>query len=139
MRIELIQTFADAGVTGFESPAADYAKCELFLDDILIERKSSTFLARASGRSMEGFGIFDRDLLIVDRAAPPADLDIVVAVLNGQLVCKMFHRSRGVLLSANAAYPAVPLTQFDDFVVEGIVIRSVRLFREPAQLAVNIN
>lgn len=135
MTLEFVTILADAGVTGFESPAADYAKHELLLDDVLIERKSSTFLARASGNSMQGFGIYDRDLLIVDRAAPPTDLDVVVAVLNGQLVCKMLHRSKGLLLSGNPQYPPVSVTEFDDFVVEGIVIRSVRLLREPALLA----
>jgi len=135
MTLEFVTILADAGVTGFESPAADYAKHELLLDDVLIERKSSTFLARASGNSMQGFGIYDRDLLIVDRAAPPTDLDIVVAILNGQLVCKLLHRSKGLLLSGNAQYPPVKVTEFDDFVVEGIVIRSVRLLREPALLA----
>jgi DNA polymerase V len=135
MKLEFVLVPADAGVTGFESPAADYAKHELLLDEVLIERKSSTFLARASGNSMQGFGIYDKDLLIVDRAAPPSDLDVVVAVLNGQLVCKMLHRSKGLLLSGNPQYPPVSVTEFDDFVVEGIVIRSVRLLREPALLA----
>lgn len=135
MKLMIVSVPAEAGVTGFESPAADYAQRDLLLDDVLIERKTSTFLARASGCSMQDFGIFDRDLLIVDRAAPPSDLDVVVAVLNGQLVCKLLDRSRGLLISGNPDYQPVSISQYDDFVVEGVVIRSVRLLREPAQLS----
>lgn len=127
---------ASAGISAFESPAAEYAQKELQLNDILIDRPSSTFFARASGRSMEHVGIFDRDLLIIDRAAAKGRLDVVVAVLNGQLVCKQLDRKAGLLISSNSTYA---LTPADDFIEEGIVIRSVRLFREPAALEVALH
>ncbi|CAD2224834.1 DNA polymerase V (fragment) [Pseudoalteromonas sp. 3J6] len=39
----------------------------------------STFVGRASGRSMEGFGIFDGDVLIIDRAKTVRNYYIIVA------------------------------------------------------------
>lgn len=133
--MKVIKTMISAGITGFESPAAEYSSNPLLLDDVLIERRAATFIAVASGDSMTGVGIFSGDLLIVDRSADKRDLDIVVAVINGELVCKQLDRSRGLLLSSNPAYQPVLITECDDYLEEGVVIRSVRLFRQPSAIA----
>ena len=132
--MNVIKINVSAGITGFESPSADYASRPLLLDDVLIERKSSTFVALASGESMIGFGIFDGDLLVVDRAEPRRETDIIVAVLNGELVCKQLVTSTGELRSGNRRYRPIKICECDDFVVEGVVIRSIRLFRRPPAL-----
>jgi DNA polymerase V len=133
--MKVIKSTISAGIVGFESPAAEYSSRPLLLDDVLIERRAATFIAVASGDSMTGLGIFSGDLLIVDRAAAKRDLDIVVAVINGELVCKQVDRSRGLLLSANRNYKPVLITECDEYLEEGIVIRSVRLFRQPSAIA----
>jgi DNA polymerase V len=136
MQIALLS--ASAGISSFESPAAEFAQSELILDDILIERKSSTFLARASGRSMEWVGIYDRDILVIDRAAPKGKTDVIVAVLNGQFICKLLERQTGILYSCQHGWPQpkpFKISPDDDYLEEGIVIRSIRLHREPALLA----
>lgn len=79
---------AEAGLTGFESPAAEYAQSALSLDDLLIDKPASTFLGLADGESMVGDGIFSGDLLVVCRAEPVKNNDVVVANLNGSFVCK---------------------------------------------------
>ncbi len=38
---------AQAGITGFESPAAEYGQLAMSLDDLLVEHPSSTFLGIA--------------------------------------------------------------------------------------------
>lgn len=123
-----------AGIAGFESPAAEYKDLDLMLDQILIERRSSTFIARASGVSMQGFGIFDQDILIIDRAAPKSAFDIIVAVLEGQLVVKAIDRKKGILISGHPEYRPINVSNSESFLEEGIVIRSVRLHREPPLL-----
>ena len=55
---------------GFPSPADDYVERRLSLDEHLIRHKESTFFMRVSGHSMRELGIFDGDLLIVDRSVP---------------------------------------------------------------------
>lgn len=132
--MNVVKINVSAGISGFESPAAEYSSRPLFLDDVLIERKSSTFIAVASGDSMVGFGIFDGDLLIVDRAEPRRETDIVVAVFNGELVCKQLVSATGELRSGNRNYKTIMISDCDDFVVEGVVIRSIRLFRRPPAL-----
>ena len=50
---------AHAGITGFESPAAEYSQLRLSLDDLLIEHPSASFIGLAQGESMQDVGIFD--------------------------------------------------------------------------------
>jgi len=89
---------------GFPSPATDFSEDSLSLDEYLIEHQEATFFVRVTGHSMTGFGIHDGDLLVVDRALPPADRQIVVAVIDGAFtvkqVCRLPH---GVLLRAQGS------------------------------------
>ena len=120
---------AQAGIAGFESPAAEYKQLGLDLDELLIEHPTATFIGLAKGDSMVGYGIFDGDLLLVDRAAHRSSLDIVVANLNGVFVCKLFDRKALVLLSAGDDHEPYVLGPGDIFDEEGIVVRSVRMHR----------
>lgn len=121
---------ASAGITGFESPAAEYRQLSLDLDELLVEHPSSTFLGRASGDSMQGVGIFDGDILIVDRHVTLNNMDVIVANLNGEFVCKLLDVKRRQLLSANPNHPPIFVQECDTFTVEGVVIRSIRCHRE---------
>ncbi|WP_133406745.1 LexA family protein [Parashewanella tropica] len=127
--MKIIPIFAQAGITGFESPAAEYSQLALSLDELLIEHPSATFIGRASGDSMQGVGIFDNDILIVDRHVNRRHMDIVVANLNGEFVCKIYDANRKQLLSANEQYQAVRINEYDDFSIEGVIIRSIRCHR----------
>lgn len=53
---------------------------------------------------MQDVGIFDKDLLIVDRSLDIQDFDIIVANLNGEFICKQIDLNRRLLLSANERY-----------------------------------
>ena len=97
------------------------------LDDVLLS--NATFIGKASGRSMEGVGIFDGDLLIIDRATKVKHGDVIVAVLNGLFVCKIADLKNNRLLSANPEHPAVKITEYDEYNVEGVVGQSIRLHR----------
>lgn len=124
MRVVLLP--AQAGITGFASPAAEYTQLSLSLDELLVSHPSATFLGRASGDSMQGLGIFDQDILIIDRAVAVKHLDIVVANLNGEFVCKQLDLKQRLLVSAHKDYPAIAINELDSFSIEGIVVRSIR-------------
>ncbi|MEZ8143867.1 LexA family protein [Enterovibrio sp. FF113] len=126
----IIPILASAGITGFESPAGDYRQLPLSLDELLVEHPSATFIGKASGDSMQGVGIFDGDILIVDRHVTARDGDVIVANLNGEFICKLLDVSRRLLLSANDKYSSVAITQHDTFTIEGVVIRSIRCHRQ---------
>ncbi|MDN3616812.1 translesion error-prone DNA polymerase V autoproteolytic subunit [Vibrio gallaecicus] len=127
--MNIIPISASAGITGFESPAAEYAQLPCNLDQLLVEHPSSTFIGKACGDSMEGVGIFDGDLLIVDRYVTATHNDIIVANFNGEFVCKQLDIRRRLLMSANDKVLPVVINDFDNFTVEGVVIRSIRCHR----------
>ncbi|GGI75760.1 DNA polymerase V [Shewanella hanedai] len=129
--MKLISTLASAGITGFESPAAEYKQLGLSLDELLIAHPSATFIAQASGSSMQNIGIFDGDILIVDRHVTVVDQDVIVANYNGGFVCKIIDTKRRLLLSANEDNQAVIIHEYDQFTIEGVVVSSIRCHRPP--------
>ena len=80
--------FGDAVPAGFPSPAEDYKEDVLSLDEHLISHPAATYLARASGDSMQGVGIYDQDLLVIDRSLTPRSGCVVIAAVDGELCCK---------------------------------------------------
>ncbi|MFT5718459.1 MAG: DNA polymerase V [Oleiphilaceae bacterium] len=128
---------ARAGITGFESPAAEYTQLGMSLDDLLIEHPSSTFIGIAQGESMQDVGIFDGDMIIVDRHETARNGDVIVANFNGEFVCKILDTKRRVLLSSNQQYQPVIIHEYDDFSIEGVVTRSIRCHRQSPLLRGN--
>ena len=108
---------------GFPSPAADYEEGKLDLNKHLIKNPPATFFVRVSGDSMEGAGIHDGDLLIVDRSVEPKSGKVVIAVLNGELTVKRLRISRGKysLEPENKNYSIQKITKDMEFEVWGVV------------------
>ncbi|GAB2889049.1 LexA family protein [Microbulbifer echini] len=127
--MKLATLYSHGVAAGFPSPADDHKEESLSLDQHLITRPAATFMARANGDSMQGLGIFDRDLLVVDRSLEPVHGDVVVVALDGQLSCKVLDRQRGRLLSANDRYPPIPVWEGQELIVEGVVKASIRYHR----------
>lgn len=123
--------YAHGVQAGFPSPADDYKEGSLSLDEHLIEHPSATYLARANGDSMEGVGIYDKDLLIIDRALEPVHGDVIVVAVDGELTCKLLDKNRQCLLSANDKFPPIPILEGQDVISEGIVSSSIRYHRNP--------
>ena len=91
------------------------------------------FMGVASWQSMQGVGIFDGDLLIVDRAVDVSTGDVVVATYNGSFVCKIIHKEKRLLMSASDDYAPVYISPEDGFCLEGVVTRSIRLHKPCAE------
>lgn len=101
----------DLGVTvraGFPSPAEDLGAKRVDLTAQLIKHPQATFLLRASGDSMREAGIFDGDVLVVDRAVRPQHGHYVVAVVDGEFVCKQLWMVGGRVSKLKAANPTYP-------------------------------
>lgn len=111
---------------GFPSPASDDVESRLDLNAHLVRRPAATFFVRAAGHSMVGAGIFDGDLLIVDRSVPPRDGDIVIAALHGDLTVKRLVAvgDAWLLRAANPAFPDFPLGE-DGCEIWGVVAHSI--------------
>ena len=127
--MKVIPLLVSCGITGFESPATEYKEMGLSLDQLLIANPNATFIGKASGDSMQGVGIFDGDLLIVDRVEPITNGCIVVACYNGEFVCKALDRVKRELVSANDKHAPIKISAADNVQLEGVVTRSIRMHK----------
>ena len=118
--------FASGVAAGFPSPSDDYIEKSLDLNEHLIKHPAATFYARANGSSLVGRGIYDGDILVVDRSIKPTHGAIVVAALDGQLTCKILDVHRQCLESANPNMSPIPIPDHADLIIEGVVIHSIR-------------
>jgi DNA polymerase V len=134
--VKLITCNASAGISGFPSPAADYLELPLSLDMLLVEHPSSTWFGWASGRSMEGVGIYDGDILVIDRAALRRNLAVVVASYNGEFTVKLLDEKRRLLVSIDLQQnmTAVAIDDADTFSVEGVITKSIRIHEHSSLL-----
>ncbi len=119
--------YASSVKAGFPAPAEDYAEERLDLNAHLIQHPSSTFFLRVSGDSMKDVGIFNGDLLVVDRSLQASDGKIVIAALNGELTVKRLKNDKeGVFLVAeNAKYPPIEVQPGDDMHIWGVVTHTI--------------
>jgi len=93
LRLPLVGGRVEAG---FPSPADDFIERSLDLNEQLVTNPIATFFVRASGNSMDGAGIHNGDLLIVDRSVTPVHRSIVIAVVDGGLTVKRLSKRGSV-------------------------------------------
>lgn len=125
-----IPLFSHKVCAGFPSPADDYIEGRLSLDEHLIQHKDSTFFVRAKGNSMVGAGIFDGDLLVVDKSLTPSSGDIVIAIVDGGLTVKrMIRRGSEIILKPeNPRYKEIEFKEGQELQVWGVVTSTVKKF-----------
>ncbi|WP_285374274.1 S24 family peptidase [Pseudomonas sp. lyk4-TYG-107] len=113
---------------GFPSPAADHIEAHISLDEVLNIRAPHVYLVSITGESMQGAGIFDGDLAIVDRSIEPIHGHIVVALLNNDPVCKRLclRGKEVILLSENPKFPPRYVLEGDELAIWGVITGSVR-------------
>ena len=79
---------------GFPSPATDYIEEDIDLNIHLIKNVPATFVMRVQGKSMTDVGIYDGDLLVVDKSLKPKNFSTVVANVHDELVVKNFVKTK---------------------------------------------
>jgi DNA polymerase V len=112
---------------GFPSPAEDYIEKQLDLNELLIKHPAATFFVKVEGDSMINAGIMPGSILVIDRAVPPANNKIVLAVINGEFTVKRFKRNGNIIIlePENPKYQEFPITPETDFQVWGVVIHVI--------------
>jgi len=113
---------------GFAAPVEEQAEEMVTLDEYMIGSKSSTFLLRVKGDSMIDAGIFDGDLVVVDRKKQPKLRDIVVGSLDGEFTLKRLKRDKGkyYLQAENPDYP--DMYAMEELKVAGVVVGALRKY-----------
>ena len=115
---------------GFPSPAEDLGAHRIDLTQILIVHPQATYFLRASGQSMVDAGIFDRDILVVDRAIKARHNHIVVAIVDGDFTVKYLYQRAGriKLKAANPTFPDIVPKEGQTIEVWGVVTSTIKQF-----------
>jgi DNA polymerase V len=119
--------YASALQVGLLSQLEDSADQHVNLNHHLIDHPLTTFILTVSGDSMVDAGIFNDDLLIVDRSLIAASGKVVIAAVNGELTVKRLHKTpQGVFLVAeNCAHSAIELKEPSQVQILGVVIYTI--------------
>jgi len=64
--------------TGFPNAGTDTSLSSLDLAKLLIQNPSSTFFMRLRGNEWQDRGVFDGDVVVIDRALVPQTTDLVI-------------------------------------------------------------
>lgn len=124
MQPPLLPMFSENISAGFPSPAQGYMEDPVSLNDLCIKHPAATVLMVCDSDTMEGFGIFEGDILVVDRSLSPRNEDVVIAEVDGQnLVRKLLTRVRPRLVATRG--DAIML---NDHRIIGVVSSRLRPF-----------
>lgn len=115
---------------GFPSPAEDLGAQRIDLTSLLVVHAQATYFLRASGHSMVEAGIFDDDILVVDRAVRPRHGHIVVAVVDGEFTVKRLYQRAGriKLRAANVTFPDIVPKDGQTIEIWGVVRSTIKQF-----------
>ncbi len=116
-----------ANATGFGAAADDYMERGIDLNEQLIRNKPATFFFRMDSDAMTGAGIFNGDILVVDRSIKASNGKIMVAVVNGEMLVRKLHTDiKGITLMAeNKKYAAIRIDEFSNYTAWGVVSYSI--------------
>ena len=109
---------------GFPSPATDYIEDDIDLNSHLITNAPATFIIRVQGKSMTNVGIYDGDLLIVDKSLNPKNFSTVIANVNEELVVKTLIKSKDtnyLTSGSKNTSDRINLTDNPEIIIWGVV------------------
>lgn len=115
---------------GFPSPAADDLEDEIDPIAWVVRHPSATFWWRVSGDSLMDEGIFDGDLIAVDRAGKRRIGRIVLALVDGSITVKKLAKREGRywLDPKSTGRDFVPLLVTESTEIWGVVAGIVRRY-----------
>lgn len=123
------QEIKTANATGFGAAADDYMERGIDLNEQLIINKPATFFMRVSGNSMINAGIYDEDIVIVDKSIKPQNGKIVIAVLDGELLIRRYEQTMNKLrlVPETPKLSPIEIGEFSDYKIWGVVTCVIRL------------
>ncbi|PPZ92776.1 DNA polymerase V [Cloacibacterium normanense] len=127
------------GYGSFESPALDFPEDTIDLLKLLIKDKETTFFAKVTGDSMNGIGVFDGDILIVQKGLFPRENDIVIVFYQGEFYVKRYkpkYKENSLkiesikLKSENPNYSDMDINEDTDFELWGVATWNLHKLRK---------
>ncbi len=120
---------AQEGISaGFPSPADDFKELRISIDQEVVKNEEATFYARVSGQSMQGAGLDDGDLLVIDRSVEPQNNAIAVCFLDGEFTVKRLKVEEDCvfLMPENPKYQPIKVTEDNQLQIWGVVTYVVK-------------
>lgn len=113
---------------GTPENADDHVEKTTDLNSLLLRNPRDTFLLRVTGDSMMDAGIYENDMLTVDRKLEARNGQIIVASIDRQSTVKTFHKDRqGItLMPENKKYMPIKILPENDFHILGVVTNVIR-------------
>ena len=106
----------------------EYIENGIDLNEELVNNKSATYFMRVRGDAMNGAGIYDGDIVIVDRSLKAVSGKVVIAMLNGEMLMrrleKTFNKMRLIPETPRLAPIEVDVS-CDSFSIWGIVTYTI--------------
>lgn len=118
----------DSVQAGMPRPANDSRSEAMSIDEYLIQNPSRTVLLTVKGDSMLDAGLLPGDTVIVNRAAPAGEGDIVVAIVDNEFTIKYLARDKNgfYLKPGNKGYP--PIRPKEQLEMYGLVVGMFRKY-----------
>jgi DNA polymerase V len=89
----------------------------------VVKNESATFYARVVGQSMQGAGLDDGDLIVIDRSQEPENGKIAVCYVDGEFTVKRLKVENECmyLMPENKKYKALKVTEENQLIIWGVV------------------
>jgi DNA polymerase V len=113
-----------ANATGFGAAADDYAERGIDLNEQLVRNKPSTFFMRVNGDAMVGAGIYNGDVVIVDKSLNARNGNVVIAILNGEMLIRrlqVLENGKKLLVPETKKLSVIEINGESSFDVWGVV------------------
>jgi DNA polymerase V len=125
-----LQYISNGISAGFPSPAMDFEDSTIDINKELIKNPSSTFYGRVKGHSMRDAGIFDNDLLVIDKSLQISNNKIAVCYIDGEFTIKrvIIEKDCIWLKPENDSYKPIKVTPEMDLIIWGIIIHAIKSF-----------
>ena len=109
-------------------PADDFKELRISIDQEVVRNEESTFYARVSGESMQGAGLDNGDLLVIDRSLEPQNDKIAVCFIDGAFTVKRLKVEVNCvyLMPENKNYEPIKVSPEDELFIWGIVTYVVK-------------
>ena len=119
---------ATANASGFGAATDDYTERGIDLNEQLIKNKPASFFMRVSGSSMINAGIYNGDIVIVDRSVKPANNKIVIAVIDGEMLIRRYQKTINKLrlVPETPKLSPIEVSEFSDCIIWGVVVCVIR-------------
>lgn len=115
----------------FASAVTYFQEHDLDLNAYLRPHPQATYFLRMQGDALKPAGIYDGDILVVDRALAAAPQNLIIAEFNGELLARRYlAKGCQVFLGTDdEQHPPYCLRNEDSFAVWGVITSIIRKLR----------